>query len=63
MLAHFFRMFVDSSTRMLDPTAGSGNAIAVGLRMGAPVAVGLERDEEYVRRGLAMLQKTANETY
>lgn len=44
MLAHFFRMFVDETTVMLDPTAGSGNAVAQALLMGAKDAVGVERD-------------------
>jgi ParB family chromosome partitioning protein len=47
MLAHFFRMFVDESTVMLDPTAGSGNAVAQALLMGAKDAVGVERDPEF----------------
>lgn len=45
MLAHFFRMFVDSSTVMLDPTMGSGNAVKVAERMGASYVLGLERDQ------------------
>lgn len=42
MLRHFLRLFVDSSTRMLDPTAGSHNAIAVAHDLGARLAVGVE---------------------
>jgi DNA modification methylase len=52
MLAHFFRMFVDGSTIMLDPTAGSGNAVVVAEKMGAPHRVGLERDEEFFSRAV-----------
>lgn len=47
MLKHFFRMFVDESTVMLDPTCGSGNAIRVGLDMGARLAFGLEANKTY----------------
>lgn len=47
MLAHFFRMFIDASTVMLDPTAGSGNAVLVAGRMGAKAALGIERDESF----------------
>ena len=63
MLAHFFRMFVDSSTVMLDPTAGSGNAVNVAQKLGAKSAIGLEKDEEYVGRALKLLAETANESY
>jgi len=47
MLRHFFRMFVDDSTRMLDPTCGSGNAVIEAQAAGANVACGIERDEEF----------------
>jgi ParB-like chromosome segregation protein Spo0J/DNA modification methylase len=50
MLAHFFRMFVDSSTLMLDPTMGSGNAVRVSENMGAASSLGLERDPEFFAR-------------
>lgn len=63
MLAHFFRMFVDASTIMLDPTAGSGNAVNVALKMGAKSAIGLEKNEEYVGRALQLLAETAGESY
>lgn len=47
MLEHFFRMFVDSSTIMLDPTSGSGNAVRVAHRLGAKRVLGVEADSEY----------------
>jgi len=48
MLAHFFRMFVDESTVMLDPTMGSGGAVVVAENAGAASALGLELlDENY----------------
>lgn len=46
LLHHFFRMVVDEHTIMLDPTAGSGNAIKVAQSMGAHSAYGFEIDEE-----------------
>jgi len=49
ILSHFFRMFVDGSTRMLDPTMGSGNAVRVAFEMGAAVATGLEMDGDFFR--------------
>jgi ParB/RepB/Spo0J family partition protein len=47
MLSHFFRMFVDESTVMLDPTAGSGMAVRVASEMGAKRALGLEMNADY----------------
>ena len=50
MLSHFFRMFVDEYTRVLDPTCGSGMAIKVAEQMGAPFALGLEQDLDFYQR-------------
>jgi ParB/RepB/Spo0J family partition protein len=47
MLTHFFRMLVDESTRMLDPTCGSGMAVKVAEALGAAHSLGLERDTEF----------------
>lgn len=47
VLNHFLRMFVDDSTRGLDPTAGSGNAVRVMSELGAEYALGIERDADY----------------
>lgn len=47
VLEHFFRMFVDESTELLDPTAGSGTAIVAALNAGASRAIGLEIDAEF----------------
>lgn len=52
MLAHFFRMFVDDSTVMLDPTMGSGNAVRVSEAMGAALSLGLERDETFYKNAV-----------
>ena len=48
MLRHFFRMFVDESTVMLDPTMGSGNAIIAAEASGAKSCLGLEREKEFL---------------
>lgn len=53
VLEHFFRMFVDSSTVMLDPTAGSANSLIVGESSGAQFSLGLELNEEFYKRALA----------
>jgi ParB/RepB/Spo0J family partition protein len=47
MLHHFFRMIVDETTVMLDPTCGSGNAVKVAQQAGAKSVLGLERDPEF----------------
>ena len=50
MLEHFLRMLVDETTVMLDPTAGSGNAVYVAEQLGASRSLGLERNEEFAAR-------------
>jgi ParB/RepB/Spo0J family partition protein len=46
MLQHFFRMFVDESTVMLDPTMGSGNSILAAEESGPKLVLGVEALEE-----------------
>jgi len=48
VLEHFFRMVVDETTLILDPTCGSGNAIKVAEALGANWATGLELSADYV---------------
>lgn len=57
MLSNFFRMFVDSNTVMLDPTAGSGGSLRAAEGMGASYCVGLERDPEFAKRANTALNK------
>lgn len=47
MLEHFLRMVTDETTRMLDPTAGSGNAVRVAWSLGADAALGLELNPDF----------------
>lgn len=42
VLRHFFRMYVDETTRMLDPTCGSGSSVRAAEALGAEAALGLE---------------------
>jgi len=49
MQEHFFRMFVDGNTRLLDPTCGSGSSLRAADRLGAESVLGLERDPEFAR--------------
>jgi ParB family chromosome partitioning protein len=57
MLHHFFRMFVDSSTVMIDPTAGSGNAVATCEHMGAKSALGIEMNKDFYEAAIAQYLK------
>lgn len=47
MLHHFLRMTVDEYSHVLDPTAGSGNALKEAQRLGASRVLGLEKSEEF----------------
>jgi ParB family chromosome partitioning protein len=42
VLQHFFRMYIDGSSRVLDPTCGSGNALVVADQLGAESVFGLD---------------------
>jgi ParB family transcriptional regulator, chromosome partitioning protein len=53
-LTHFFSMFIDSNTRLLDPTCGSGSALRAGLSLGA-IVFGIEKSEEFARIATANL--------
>lgn len=50
MLKHFFGMVVDEYSRVLDPTAGSANALKAASLLGAASVLGLERDKEFFNR-------------
>ncbi len=50
VLDHFFRMLVDESTRILDPTCGSGMALKVAEEHSASYALGLEMDKDSFER-------------
>ncbi len=47
VLRHFFRMFVDEHTTMLDPTCGGGSSLRAAESMGAASTLGLELDPEH----------------
>lgn len=57
MLRHFFRMFVDNTTRMLDPTCGAGSSLRAAESLGAVGVLGLERDETYAKSALKALKE------
>lgn len=47
MLRHFFQLFVDEHSEVLDPTCGSGTAIRAAFEMGAKRSLGLEINPEF----------------
>lgn len=47
VLRHFFEMFVDEQTRLLDPTCGGGSALRAAESMGAKRVLGLEVNPEH----------------
>ena len=49
-------MFVDSNTRLLDPTCGGGSALRVAEALGAEHVLGLEINDEYVANARRALQ-------
>jgi hypothetical protein len=46
VLEHFMSQYVDESSRVLDPTCGSGTSLIVARRLGAKHLLGLELDPE-----------------
>lgn len=57
MLEHFFRMLVDGSTTLFDPTAGGGTALQAALGLGARSVAGLEINPEFAARANTALQR------
>lgn len=57
MLQHFFRMFVDESTVMLDPTMGSGNSVLAAEEAGAKSVLGLEALPEIYENACAYRER------
>lgn len=58
MLKHFFRMFVDHNTEMLDPTCGGGTSIRAAQDMGASRMVGLDINEDYINAAAVALKRS-----
>jgi ParB/RepB/Spo0J family partition protein len=53
VLTHLFRMYVDKTTVMLDPTCGSGNAAWAASMLSAKSVLGLELDPEFYSRSVS----------
>jgi len=60
MLRHFFSMFVDEHTRMLDPTCGSGTSLRAAESLGANHVIGLDINKDYCDAASALLRKSRN---
>lgn len=57
MLKHFFTMFVDHTTVMLDPTCGSGSAIRAAEALGSTSVLGMDIDEMIVAQARTALRR------
>lgn len=58
VLRHFFRMLVDDTTSMLDPTCGSGTALCAAELTNAKTVQGWEIKPEFVESARSELNKT-----
>jgi hypothetical protein len=50
VLRHFFRMFIDENSTVLDPTCGSGTALRAAKSLGAEYVLGVEKDEVFAKQ-------------
>lgn len=57
VLKHFFQMFVDPLTEMLDPTCGSASALRAAEEMGASRILGLDISQENVNNATLALKR------
>jgi ParB/RepB/Spo0J family partition protein len=58
VVQNFLRMLVDSSTRFLDPTCGSGTALCAAERLDAAGVIGWDIDPEHVETAQRNLNNT-----
>jgi hypothetical protein len=58
MLRHFFRMFVDENTIMLDPTCGSGTALGAAKYHKAAHVLGIEINSDFAEDAELLLAGT-----
>ena len=57
MLRHFFKMFIDETTSMLDPTCGNGSALCAAQALSAKRILGLDQNKTCVDHANAALAK------
>ena len=60
VLRNFFRMFVDESTIMLDPTCGSGSSLRAAESLSARHVAGLEIDPDFAEQANRALKTARN---
>jgi ParB family chromosome partitioning protein len=58
VLRHFFRMIVDSTSSVLDPTCGSGTALRAAESLGAANVQGIEINKDFADRANLRLEKS-----
>lgn len=56
MLKHFFQLFVDENSQVLDPTCGGGSALRAAEELGAKRVLGLEIDPEFAGTAKSQLR-------
>ena len=59
MLRHFMRMVCDEYSNVLDPTAGSANALKVAEDLGAASVLGLEQSADFYETAVINWDKRA----
>jgi hypothetical protein len=59
VLRHFFRMFVDENSIVLDPTCGSGSALRAAESLGAAHTLGVEINRDFILRANLVRMKSA----
>lgn len=57
VLRHFFGMFVDGTTRLLDPTCGAGSALRAAESLGASLVLGIERSNAFAETAQRALRE------
>lgn len=58
VLAHFFHMLVDGSTELLDPTCGSGSALAAAAQFRPNRSLGIELNPEFAETARTEVRKS-----
>lgn len=58
VLRFFFKMLVDDTTRLLDPTCGAGSAVRAAKALHANNALGIEYDKHYADTAKELLETT-----
>lgn len=61
VVRHIMKMYCDETSRVLDPTCGSGSALAAALELKASSIVGLEIDPQHLASANVRLKRTFDE--